>query len=272
MIRLAKNRDIPIVFWLHNFAYGGPDAFRAADYVLVPSEFSREYHWNKLGLACQTMPAVIDPQAIQVESWQPRYVTFVNPQPNKGLYIFARIAEVLGRRRPDIPLLVVEGRSHTAWRTDTGIELGQLSNLTTIVSGPAQEFYAVTKLLLMPSLWNESFGLVAAEAMLIGIPVLASNRGALPETLGNAGFLFDIPDRYTPETRIVPTADEVKPWVETIIRLWDEAAFYEQASQAVRQEAQRWHPNQIAPIYREFFSNIFHQPGPPILPRLEATG
>ncbi len=29
----------------------------------------------------------------------------------------------------------------------------------------------------MPSLMDESFGLVAAEAMLNGIPVLASNRG-----------------------------------------------------------------------------------------------
>ena len=47
-------------------------------------------------------------------------------------------------------------------------------------------------------------GLVAAEAMLNGIPVLASNRGALPETIGDAGFLIDIPARYTPETRTCP--------------------------------------------------------------------
>ena len=79
----------------------------------------------------------------------------------------------------------------------------------------------------MPSLWNESFGRAAAEAMLNGIPVLASNRGALPETIGDAGFLFDVPARYTPETREVPTAEEVEPWVEAIIRLWDDAAEYE---------------------------------------------
>ena len=39
----------------------------------------------------------------------------------------------------------------------------------------------------MRSLWNESFRLVAAaEAMLNGIPVLASNRGALTETVGGS--------------------------------------------------------------------------------------
>jgi glycosyltransferase involved in cell wall biosynthesis len=126
--------------------------------------------------------------------------------------------------------------------------------------------YSATKILLMPSLWEEAFGLVAAEAMLNGIPVLGSNRGALPDTLGKGGFVFDIPERYTPETRLVPSAEEVEPWVETIIRLWDDAAFYEQASQAARQEAQRWHPDRIAAAYRDFFSSIHHQPGPPIMP------
>ena len=97
----------------------------------------------------------------------------------------------------------------------------------------------------MPSLWNESFGLVAAEAMINGIPVLASNRGALPETIGDAGFLFDIPASYTPETREVPTAEEVEPWVETIIRLWDDAAEYERWSRAARERARQWHPDRF---------------------------
>ena len=37
-------------------------------------------------------------------------MTFVNPLPEKGVYPFVRIAQELGRRRPDIPLLVVESR------------------------------------------------------------------------------------------------------------------------------------------------------------------
>ena len=109
------------------------------------------------------------------------------------------------------------------------------------------------------------------EAMTNGIPVLASNRGGLPETIGDAGFLFEIPAKYTPETRDVPTAEEVEPWVETIIRLWDDAAEYERWSQAARDRAQQWHPDRLAPIYREFFGSITHQPGPPLVPR-ETTG
>ena len=47
----------------------------------------------------------------------------------------------------------------------------------------------------MPSRW-EAFGLVAIEAMRSGVPVIASNRGALPEVVedGVGGYL-DLDDR-----------------------------------------------------------------------------
>ena len=45
----------------------------------------------------------------------------------------------------------------------------------------------------VPSL-DEGFGLVALEAMQAGTPVIASNRGALPEVIGDAGLLLDPTD------------------------------------------------------------------------------
>jgi glycosyltransferase involved in cell wall biosynthesis len=91
--------------------------------------------------------------------------------------VFARIAAELARRRPEIPLLVVEGRSAAGWQRETGIDLAGLPNVTVRPNtADPRTFYTDSKLLLVPSLWNESFGLVAAEAMLNGIPVLASKR------------------------------------------------------------------------------------------------
>jgi glycosyltransferase involved in cell wall biosynthesis len=265
--RLAKKLDIPIVFYLHNFAYLSPDPFRLMDYVLVPSQFARRFYWEKIGLACQVLPLVLNTERTQVTEWNPQYLTFVNPEPRKGIHVFARIAEMLSARRPDIPMLVVEGISRRGLLHKLGVDLSGIKNLKIMANTPdPRNFYSVTKLLLMPSLM-ENVGFAAMEAMLNGISVLASNRGALPETMGSDGFMFDIPAKYTTQTREIPSAEEVQPWVDAIVRLWDDKAFYEKSSQAARQRAQRWLPEQLAPVYKDFFSRIFNQPGPPLAPQ-----
>ncbi len=110
MIAEAKKRGIPVVFALHNFAYTNPRFFADVDYCLVASEFARCHYRDNVGLDCQALPYPVDWDRVRVESRDPRFVTFVNPCVEKGVFAFARIAHELGRRRPDIPLLVVESR------------------------------------------------------------------------------------------------------------------------------------------------------------------
>jgi glycosyltransferase involved in cell wall biosynthesis len=53
--------------------------------------------------------------------------------------------------------------------------------------------YAGATALLLPSFF-EGFGLPVLEAMTVGVPVIASDRGALPEVLGDAGLLVSPDD------------------------------------------------------------------------------
>jgi glycosyltransferase involved in cell wall biosynthesis len=196
---------------------------------------------------------------VVTDRWEPRYVTFVNPQPAKGVTVFARIAAELDRRRPEIPLLVVEGRGTADGLTHAGLDLSGLQNLSRMANTPdPRDFYRVSRALLVPSLWRESFGRVAAEALANGIPVLASDRGALPETLGDAGFLFTLPARCTPASGEVPTAREVAAFVATIERLWDDPAWEDDHRERGRNEAPRWQVDRLAHDYADCFTSLLH--------------
>ncbi len=59
---------------------------------------------------------------------------------------------------------------------------------------------------LLPSL-HEGFGRTALEAMSAGVPVVASNRGAIPEVVGDAGLLLDPEDR--------------EAWIKGIVRAFE---------------------------------------------------
>jgi glycosyltransferase involved in cell wall biosynthesis len=257
IIAQAKRRGIPVVFALHNFAYQGAGLFRPVDAVLVPSRFAQAHYRRTLGLSCTPIPGPWDWHRVRCPEISPHYLTFVNPQPDKGVFVFARIATELARRRPDLPLLVVEGRGKASWLQQTGLDLGCRGKLFVMANTPdPRHFYQVSKIILMPSLCWESFPRVAVESLINGIPVLASNRGGLPETLQEAGFLFDIPKRYTPQTRLVPTADEVAPWIDAMIRLWDDAEFYQQERRRCLTAAEAWRPERLLPQFEEFLGRV----------------
>jgi glycosyltransferase involved in cell wall biosynthesis len=57
--------------------------------------------------------------------------------------------------------------------------------------------YSRTRVLMVPSQWEEAFGRVIPEAQVNGIPVLASRVGGIPEAVGEGGILVD--DKENPE-------------------------------------------------------------------------
>jgi glycosyltransferase involved in cell wall biosynthesis len=95
------------------------------------------------------------------------------------------------------------------------------------------DYFALTRILLVPSICEEAFGRVAAEAMINSIPTIVSNRGALPDVVGGdfgeggGGRVLSVPEGLTPETLTLPSEREVEPWYDAVCALWDDAPLYE---------------------------------------------
>jgi glycosyltransferase involved in cell wall biosynthesis len=256
LMRRARSRAIPVVFHLHNFAYSERRGFDDVSALLVPTEYARRLYTRRLGLDCVHIPLPLNRERAIATETEPRYVSFVNPQVMKGAAVVARIALELGRRLPEIPFLIVEGRAVAGELGRLPLDLSELQNLNWMANTPdPRDFYRLSRIMLVPSL-TENAALVAREALANGIPVLASDRGGLPETLGDAGFVFTLPERLLAAGgAAVPTAREVEPWVAVIERLWDDAEFEAKHRALAKAEAQRWQPDRLAEVYERFFLN-----------------
>lgn len=166
-------------------------------------------------------------------------VTMVNPCGYKGITVLLALADAL----PDTPFLAVP-----TWGTqpDELAELRRRPNITTVAPvDDIDEVLRRTGVLLMPSLWDETFGYTCVEAMLRGIPVLASAVGGLGEAkLGVPGLLpVRRVTRYAAregQARPVPVIPEqdLGPWRTALDRLLTDRAHYDDRARASRAAAE----------------------------------
>ena len=124
------------------------------------------------------------------------YVLFFGTlEPRKNVGALRDAYEQLAARRHDLPELVLAGKA-TAEAADwlQRIARPPLNRLVRAIgyveASQRQRLYEGARLLVQPS-HDEGFGMPVLEAMTLGVPVVAANRGALPEVVGDAGTLID---------------------------------------------------------------------------------
>lgn len=121
-------------------------------------------------------------------------------------------------RRTGLPTRLAGNQpTHPAVRSDDPVTCVLTPN-----PGDLARFYAGARIVVVPSLWDETFGLVAAEAMAHGKPVVAARIGALADTVvdGETGLLFKPGD--------------VDDLARQLRRLWDDPALCRQLGNAGR--------------------------------------
>jgi glycosyltransferase involved in cell wall biosynthesis len=103
---------------------------------------------------------------------------FVNPVPEKGAEFALRLAQAM----PDERFEFIGN-----WGNDRPDRLS--SNVSFRKrAATLKDVLRDARGLLMPSVWQEAFGRVALEAMCLGVPVIGSDRGNLPETISDGGL------------------------------------------------------------------------------------
>jgi glycosyltransferase involved in cell wall biosynthesis len=114
--------------------------------------------------------------------------------PEKGIGDVLDAAKIALDRHPGLHFAFVGDGKHLAHFTARAIELGISAHVTWTglsMDPVAEGVFMATDISCLASRWQEAFGLVIAEAMSCGNPVVATRVGAIPEVVedGKTGFL-----------------------------------------------------------------------------------
>jgi len=223
---------------------------RRAHAVLTSSQYSAGRIAHELG---------VDPERIYVcppgePRWQALgtapnvpvdgYLLFLGtlePRKNIGMLLDAYAALLGGGRR--VPKLVLAGRctpDGAAWLERIGRAplAGHVEHRGYVAASEREGLFAGARLLVMPSL-DEGFGLPVLEAMSAGIPVVATNRGSLPEVLGDAGPLVD--------------ANDAAALSAAILRMIDDESYARACAQAGLERASTFSWTRTASVVRQMY-------------------
>lgn len=246
------------------------DLLRQVAGIITVSTYLKDYiqRWSGLESVALQWPVYGAGPFPRFGRFDNGFVTMVNPSRIKGIGIFLQLA----RRLPEVQFAAVP-----TWATRNAdrAALEQMPNVRLLrPTEEIDEIFAHTRILLVPSLWGEAFGKIVVEAMLRGIPVLASNTGGLPEAKLGIDYLLPIrPIEHYEEhvdERLLPIPvipdQDIGPWLEALQRLLSDRGHYDCVSAASRTAALTYVSNLGFTPVKQYLEGLA------AVPRTEAHG
>jgi glycosyltransferase involved in cell wall biosynthesis len=186
---------------------------------IAPSDFTRDWLAEEAHIDSSRITTVmpfVDVPTTSVEADHGEYIAFAGRfAPEKGIHTLVAAAELTG-----LPFRFCRNESHVVH-----VKLpGTVGEVITRSRAELETFYRGARMLVMPSEWFETFGLVGAEAMSHGIPVVAARIGALTNLVddGVNGLLYNSGDP-------ADLAEKVK-------RLWNDPELCRRLGHAARRK------------------------------------
>lgn len=201
----------------------GLDVLGRVDGIAAPGEWLRGelQRWTGREAAAFALPAYGYTAGPFPSPDDQGTVTLVSPATGDGLPLLLELA----RRSPDVDFAAALG---TAAMGDLA-DLQEPPNVSLLeTSEDYGEVLDGTRVLLLPSLQPAGFEPLAVEAMLRGIPVLASDLGGLADAALRVGLLLPAPARLE---------RDAAPWAEALGRLLADGELFARVSSASREAA-----------------------------------
>ncbi|KIY00057.1 uncharacterized protein Z520_03742 [Fonsecaea multimorphosa CBS 102226] len=202
----------------------------AQKYGQIETTFHVHHPWTYLDRKTHGLPT-------RRENWGKAAIGFVNPCAVKGYSIFHDLA----KRCPEFKFVAL-----SSWGTDPKVEeeLRQLVNVDLRpTTGNMEKIWSEIKLLLVPSLWLEAWGIVVVEAQLRGIPVISSDAGAIPEAKLQVPDIIHVNsitgERTAGGEYVIPEQD-IEPWKAALTKLMMDKNWYEELSERARTQTVSW--------------------------------
>ncbi len=187
------------VFHRYRYMY---EMFKLCDLILTPSQFVKDFflrYYSSFESKTRAVPLGIPPlnghRQIKRSDGKMRFCYFGNIVPIKGLHVLIDAFKTLPKGKAS---LTIYG-SRTPWTENYYDRLKQealgfpVDFRGSFRREDLPEALSDQDVVILPSIWPETFSIVIREANSLGLPVIASRIGAIPEAIneGANGLLFE---------------------------------------------------------------------------------